>query len=54
MKVLAINGSPRKDYNTKTLTRKVFEPLENSGIETELVQTHSIGESIAFILNKLQ
>ncbi len=38
MKVLAINGSPRKGGNTEILIRKVFEPLENAGIETELVQ----------------
>ena len=38
MKVLAISGSPRKGGNTETLIRKVFEPLEKEGIETELVQ----------------
>ncbi|MFI4911787.1 MAG: flavodoxin family protein [Sedimentisphaeraceae bacterium JB056] len=38
MKVLAINGSPRKGGNTETIIRKVFEPLEKAGIETELVQ----------------
>lgn len=38
MKVLAINGSPRKGGNTEIMIRKVFEPLEEAGIETELVQ----------------
>jgi multimeric flavodoxin WrbA len=38
MKVLAINGSPRKGGNTEAMIRKVFEPLEAAGIETELVQ----------------
>lgn len=38
MKVLALNGSPRKGGNTEILIRKVFEPLETAGIETELVQ----------------
>ncbi len=38
MKVLAINGSPRKNGNTELMIRKVFEPLEQAGIETELVQ----------------
>lgn len=38
MKVLAINGSARKDGNTAILIRKVFSELEKEGIETELVQ----------------
>ncbi|MBI9018925.1 MAG: flavodoxin family protein [Phycisphaerae bacterium] len=38
MKVLAINGSPRKGGNTEILINKVFEPLQAAGIETELVQ----------------
>ena len=38
MKVLGINGSPRKGSNTETIIRKVFEPLEKAGIETELIQ----------------
>jgi len=38
MKVLAINGSPRKGGNTEIMIRKVFESLEQAGIETELVQ----------------
>lgn len=38
MKVLAINGSPRKGSNTEIMIRKVFEPLQAAGIETELIQ----------------
>jgi multimeric flavodoxin WrbA len=38
MKVLAINGSPRKGGNTELMIRKVLEPLEKAGIETELIQ----------------
>jgi multimeric flavodoxin WrbA len=38
MKVVAINGSPRKNGNTEFMIRKVFEPLEAAGIETELIK----------------
>ena len=38
MKVLAINGSPRKGGNTEIVIRTVFQELEKEGIETELVQ----------------
>ncbi len=38
MKVLAINGSPRKNGNTELLINTVFEELHSEGIETELVQ----------------
>jgi multimeric flavodoxin WrbA len=37
-KVLAINGSPRKDGNTSILIRHILTELENEGIETEIVQ----------------
>lgn len=39
MKVVAFNGSARKDGNTALLVREVFAELEKEGIETELVQT---------------
>lgn len=35
MKVLAINGSPRKNGNTAMLINTVFAELKNEGIETE-------------------
>ncbi|WP_027367697.1 flavodoxin family protein [Desulfocurvibacter africanus] len=38
MKVVAFNGSARKDGNTAILIRRVFAALEKEGIETELVQ----------------
>ena len=38
MKVLAINGSARRDGNTALLIKHVFSALETEGIETELVQ----------------
>jgi len=37
-KVVAFNGSPRKDGNTSILIGHMVEELENEGIETELVQ----------------
>jgi multimeric flavodoxin WrbA len=38
MKVIAINGSARKDGNTAILLRRVLKVLEPEGIETELIQ----------------
>jgi multimeric flavodoxin WrbA len=38
MKVVAINGSARRDGNTAILLRHVLGQLEAEGIETELVQ----------------
>ena len=38
MKVVAINGSARKDGNTAILVRRVFGELEEEGISTELIQ----------------
>ena len=38
MKVVAFNGSARKDGNTAILIGKVFRVLETEGIETELIQ----------------
>jgi multimeric flavodoxin WrbA len=38
MKVVAFNGSPRRDGNTSILIRYVFAELEKQGIETEMVQ----------------
>jgi multimeric flavodoxin WrbA len=38
MKVIAFNGSGRKDGNTAILIRQVFKELEKEGIETELIQ----------------
>lgn len=38
MKVIAINGSARKDGNTAILIKRVFAELEREGIKTELIQ----------------
>jgi len=38
MKVVAFNGSARKDGNTAILVREVFKELKKAGIRTELVQ----------------
>ncbi|AKB46270.1 iron-sulfur flavoprotein [Methanosarcina sp. Kolksee] len=38
MKVVAFNGSPRKEGNTSALIKHVLAELENEGIETEIVQ----------------
>ncbi len=38
MKVIAINGSARKDGNTASLIQHVFAPLQEAGIETEMIQ----------------
>jgi multimeric flavodoxin WrbA len=37
MKVVAFNGSPRRQGNTSILIQAVFEELKKEGIETELV-----------------
>ena len=38
MKVVAFNGSARKDGNTAILVRAAFAELEKAGVETELIQ----------------
>ncbi|MEN6411326.1 MAG: flavodoxin family protein [Veillonellales bacterium] len=38
MKVVGINGSPRKRGNTAILLQAVFDELNQQGIETELIQ----------------
>jgi multimeric flavodoxin WrbA len=38
MKVVAINGSPRKGGNTEILLKKVLETLSSAGWETEFIQ----------------
>lgn len=44
MKVVAFNGSPRKEGNTAALIKHVLKELEKEGIETETV--HIGGKSI--------
>ena len=38
MKVVAFNGSARKDGNTAILIKHIFSELEREGIETEMIQ----------------
>lgn len=38
MKVVAFNGSPRKEGNTASLIKHVLAELDKEGIETEIVQ----------------
>ena len=38
MKVVALNGSARKDGNTAILIRRVLSVLDSEGLETELIQ----------------
>jgi len=38
MKVVAFNGSARKDGNTAVLVNVVFKELKKEGIKTELIQ----------------
>lgn len=38
MKVVAFNGSPRRNGNTALLVKTVFGELENAGIETEEIR----------------
>jgi len=38
MKVIALNGSARKDGNTAILIKQVFGELEEQNIETEMIQ----------------
>ena len=42
MKVLAINGSPRKKWNTATLLEKALEGAATQGAETELVHLYDL------------
>ncbi|ADW17325.1 NADPH-dependent FMN reductase [Desulfobulbus propionicus DSM 2032] len=42
MKVLAINGSPRKTWNTATLLKKALEGAASQGAVTELVHLYDL------------
>ena len=42
MKVLAINGSPRKTWNTATLLRNTLDGAASQGAETELVHLYDL------------
>jgi multimeric flavodoxin WrbA len=42
MKVIAINGSPRKKWNTSTLLEKALEGAASQGAETELIHLYDL------------
>ena len=42
MKVIAINGSPRKNWNTATLIKNALEGAESEGAVTELIQLYDL------------
>ena len=42
MKAIAINGSPRKGWNTATLLRKALAGAKKNGAETELVHLYGL------------
>lgn len=43
MKVIAFNGSPRREWNTATLLRHALEGAAAQGAETELVHLYDLG-----------
>ncbi len=42
MKIIAVNGSPRKSWNTAALLKKALEGAESAGGETELVHLYDL------------
>jgi len=42
MKVIAINGSPRKNWNTATLLKNALEGAESEGAVTELIHLYDL------------
>jgi multimeric flavodoxin WrbA len=42
MKVIAINGSPRKDWSTDLLLRKALEGAKGAGAETEIINLYDL------------
>ncbi|ADN37263.1 NADPH-dependent FMN reductase [Methanolacinia petrolearia DSM 11571] len=42
MKVIAVNGSPRKNWNTATLLKNALEGAASNGAETELVHLYDL------------
>lgn len=42
MKILAFNGSPRKEWNTAIILNKVLEGAKSQGAETELIHLYDL------------
>ena len=53
MKVIAFNGSARKNGNTAILINYVFGELETQGIETEMIQL-SAQKVLRFLIYKVK
>jgi multimeric flavodoxin WrbA len=41
MKVIVLNGSPRKKWNTATLLKHAFDGAASKGAETELIHLYN-------------
>lgn len=41
MNVIALNGSPRKGWNTEQLLKRALEGAASTGAETELIQLYA-------------
>ena len=42
MKVIAVNGSPRKNFNTDTLLQKALEGAKSMGADTEIIHLYDL------------
>ena len=42
MKIMAFNGSPRKEWNTATLLKKALEGASSQGAKTELIHLYDL------------
>ena len=42
MKIIAVNGSPRKNWNTATLLRNILDGAASQGAETELIHLYDL------------
>ena len=42
MKAIAINGSPRRNWNTDTLLKKALKGADSVGAETELIHLYNL------------
>ena len=57
MKAIAINGSPRKNWNTANLLKKSLEGAASIGAETELIHLYDLdfkGCSSCFACKKIE
>ncbi len=42
MKIIAVNGSPRKSWNTHILLNKALEGAQSVGADTELINLYDL------------